>query len=1070
MAPLQFSEPYFRQRGFDNERVEKEPLRFSEHMTEIRSHEMTDYGRRKHLDTRRMKIEFTEKIKEIALKQKREEEEARRNKKDKRSRWWHRTRGGDKREPIKLLRYTNLKIVPESLLMSKDVVILQLTGARLGDAAMNWVGAFVQQSYTLKRLVLQGNYITEEGVEHLTLGIRSSKSLMELDLSFNPIGDVSVELVCNALLENNKFSKLYLLNVSCCELTSNSGFQLGRLMHEFKHLQCLLAWRNQLGIANGASISGAGFMLDELRHSPHMRMLNLTANNITDREASDHAAALERATRRVTVANLEKHQRQRNIEKLRAEVAERKAKMVGRNMEEKMAIHRLERQADQEQQKIDMTKKLEERQRTYAEKQEIEFLVRVKRQTGSEIEVKKPVCRVILTGNSIGTITHRRLARYYSLDSEPDAEGFVSATRRFDNLVIPRRKVGEPHPDTLRDENAFDEHSVLPWDTFSNPEGDFRRRQALLEWKEEERIREEQLVLAEFSKFAVVDTSNMSPEERARLGTGFNLASGVGARVKMVRDPAKAAEQKEQEEKAEAERKARIRQQYGKKADDAAVTTTVRPQYQPRRTQDPETVGMVRTKSGANAAELARPPNEHATTSHQDGEPIAIIIDPSGSTEGAPLAEIGGGGASSFVELNEADLMQLKMNERMAELRIHLDQRHGRGKEDDSTRGVSPAIAPALSPRTESAPLNEVIAAVEVIRATWVEMQQLGEIGSPSDEDLQKLEGVRCTLPSKKQHLATLLALHFPVGGTTMLPDIDPEGDVAKCFEQFLEDLIKETDHPEGNEKLLGALIDHLPLPYSKILADRGLVAIAASDGSEQYFSKLLSIPQHEFDIGEVCAACFYNQTCRIPLTLILLQFLDLSPYLDEVGDILREFVADIASDRRSIPRENRILKMMLLKMLMGMSWLQLDVTAPGTDGQCILSRALYEGDLDVVELLLEDPARVRNIDDILPDGSTLLMQAVMGNSLPTVQKLFSTFPGMDVSVRGENGNALDLAIGLSRDVKIVSLLREHGAQPSGAKVDKDVLAPKKIKMKRSPLPSNNPTPTPASGGSTSPT
>ena len=132
MAPLQFSEPYFFQKGDSGKRVLKEPLRFSDHMTDVRSDEMTSYGKRRSKETRRMEHEFTEKMKEIADRQRRLEEEARKSNKNLRARWWHRNREPDKLEPVKYLRYTNLKIVPETLLLTKDIVILQLTGARLG--------------------------------------------------------------------------------------------------------------------------------------------------------------------------------------------------------------------------------------------------------------------------------------------------------------------------------------------------------------------------------------------------------------------------------------------------------------------------------------------------------------------------------------------------------------------------------------------------------------------------------------------------------------------------------------------------------------------------------------------------------------------------------------------------------------------------------------------------------------------------------------------------------------------------------------------------------------------------
>jgi hypothetical protein len=58
-------------------------------------------------------------------------------------------------------------------------------------------------------------------------------------------------------------------------------------------------------------------------------------------------------------------------------------------------------------------------------------------------------------------------------------------------------------------------------------------------------------------------------------------------------------------------------------------------------------------------------------------------------------------------------------------------------------------------------------------------------------------------------------------------------------------------------------------------------------------------------------------------------------------------------------------------------------------------------------------------------DGTTALMQAVIGNNPEIVDLLFSTFPGVDGSVKGANGSAMDLAIALDRDPRIINILQE---------------------------------------------
>ena len=210
----------------------------------------------------------------------------------------------------------------------------------------------------------------------------------------------------------------------------------------------------------------------------------------------------------------------------------------------------------------------------------------------------------------------------------------------------------------------------------------------------------------------------------------------------------------------------------------------------------------------------------------------------------------------------------------------------------------------------------------------------------------------------------------------------------------------------------------------------------------------------------ELACACFFNQTSRIPLTLALLEFVDISPFEEELGQMVREFFEDIASEKKAIPKEDRKRRINLLRLLLNeFSNYNFNVEEEGADGQSVFTRALYEGDLELVKLLLENKERITNINCILSDSTTPIMQATLGNNPAVVKLLFDTF-GEDIDLRkvSQHGNVLDLAEGLGRDQKIIDLLKAKGASRSGAKsVSPAVMTPSKTtKVKvRVPVPGN---------------
>lgn len=510
-VPLTFSTPYY-----SHGRVPNEPLRMTSEAADFRAEEMFAYGRRKMKEVRPFKHEYKERIKAMEDRIK-AEEEANRMKPIFRVRWWHRKAQVEQRDPTKTLRFTNLTCKPEELLNTKDVVILQLTGCMLGDEAMTWISALMQQSYTLKRVVLQGNFITAEGCKELHQGLRTTKTLLDFDISLNPIGDEGCSIICGALIENNKTSSVYKVNFSTCDLSPSSNFPLARLIRDFRPLTCLLLWRNRLGNPTASSGSGISVIFEELRSASKLKLIDLTANNINDHDASSHANAREAEIRRMRALEVERRSHEIRIEKLSTEVEERKSRAVWDD--EKVAIAALEKELNQEKVKLRITVDLEKKACPVVPQDELDWKARVEKFTGHTITDTKTKMRLVLTANhSVMPQTLKRLAEFYDLSPTPDATSFVTMHRRYDELVVPRRELGAEYAGP-RDMEVFDEYDVWNYgqDT-RDVEKERQRHESLREWHDDNRVRRATTKGPELIKF------KMSAAQLQKTETGPDAA------------------------------------------------------------------------------------------------------------------------------------------------------------------------------------------------------------------------------------------------------------------------------------------------------------------------------------------------------------------------------------------------------------------------------------------------------------------------------------------------------------------------------------------------------------------
>lgn len=321
----------------------------------------------------------------------------------------------------------------------------------------------------------------------------------------------------------------------------------------------------------------------------------------------------------------------------------------------------------------------------------------------------------------------------------------------------------------------------------------------------------------------------------------------------------------------------------------------------------------------------------------------------------------------------------------------------------------------------------EVERKVNAIVAFQARIYELGQIGSPSDEDLTMAEATKKEMQGKKKELARYIE--------ALSSMIVPTPENVAQFEDFVEDMIKETDIAFGNSDLLQAFIRRVQLPYSEMIAQRGLAVVAACDGSQAFLRTLLKVPNPQFDVTELACACFFNQTARIPLTLMLLEFVDIAPHETDLGQMTREFFEDIASEKKAIPKEDRKRRINLLRLLLNeLPDYRFSMDTEGGDGQTFFTRALYEGDLELVKLIVEEPERIANVNAAKSDSTTPLIQAVLGNNPQVLKVFFETFgETVDVNQGSAHGNALDLAVNLGRDQKIVDMLKAKGAYRTGA-------------------------------------
>ncbi|XP_078504491.1 NACHT, LRR and PYD domains-containing protein 3-like [Lissotriton helveticus] len=135
-----------------------------------------------------------------------------------------------------------------ALRTNHSLLDLDLRNNHLGDAGASLICDSLMHTDTrLQKICLRGCWITAASCAALATALRSNSSLLELDLGHNKLGDAGVSLICDALKHPD--TRLQKISLQLCEITGASSAALATALRSNRSLLELGLSRNVLGDA-----------------------------------------------------------------------------------------------------------------------------------------------------------------------------------------------------------------------------------------------------------------------------------------------------------------------------------------------------------------------------------------------------------------------------------------------------------------------------------------------------------------------------------------------------------------------------------------------------------------------------------------------------------------------------------------------------------------------------------------------------------------------------------------------------------------------------------------------------
>jgi len=200
------------------------------------------------------------------------------------------------KEPIKPKQFTAILTAIKGL--DRDTLwVRHLTvwGSGLGDRAAEDGAVLLQDRFKVEKFDLFEEGVTVEGVAHLAPALSTNTMLKELQLSYNPIGDAAVELLCGALTGN---STLESLQLGFCDITVQGAVAISQQL-----LSAEVSGLKQLSLRGNSNIGivGVRALLAGTRQSATLTQLDISEtfkqNHELNSETLNNPSGLREALR-----------------------------------------------------------------------------------------------------------------------------------------------------------------------------------------------------------------------------------------------------------------------------------------------------------------------------------------------------------------------------------------------------------------------------------------------------------------------------------------------------------------------------------------------------------------------------------------------------------------------------------------------------------------------------------------------------------------------------------------------------------------------------------------------------
>ncbi|KAN0023725.1 hypothetical protein ACTFIV_008112 [Dictyostelium citrinum] len=169
------------------------------------------------------------------------------------------------------LSNTHIHYILNALKINKSVEDINLEGNQLGDQSIYDLSCFLLNNNTIKYLDLQ-NCDSKNGLACIGMLLSKNKSIISLNWSNNDSNN-SIDFLCHGLKLNNTLTTL---SLSGCNIDELGAICLGEVFKNNNSIKYIDLSTNQIGDYGAISLA------NRLRNHPTIKYLDISCNNISE--------------------------------------------------------------------------------------------------------------------------------------------------------------------------------------------------------------------------------------------------------------------------------------------------------------------------------------------------------------------------------------------------------------------------------------------------------------------------------------------------------------------------------------------------------------------------------------------------------------------------------------------------------------------------------------------------------------------------------------------------------------------------------------------------------------------